>query len=371
MPSSAATAAARRPDLDVLLKQGLAATPHPTFAGAVVGVDDGHDRVVTSAGLARQYADRAGTPLPEDEQVAVTDETLFDLASLTKLFTATVITALSERGLLDLDEPLHRFFESYEAPDRDRVTVRPLLTHTSGLPPTGSGWRDVPNAADRPAAVLATPLVAEPGTRFAYSCAGFITLGLLAEQLTGKPLDDVVQRLVCEPLGLTRTSFRPLDRLDDIAPAQIAATECYDDSDHRGVVHDETATSLGAVAGNAGLFGTAADLLRFGRFFLDGTAAVATPLSDEGRAEMLRPQLPETIENDYQSGLGFRIDDQGFMGSLVGRGTAYGHTGFTGTSLVVDHDRGLVLAVLTNRVHPSREWSELQPFRRAVADLVA
>lgn len=371
MSSTPAVTASLRTDIDTLLKQGLISEPHPTFAGAVVGIDHGREQILTSAGHARRYADLAGSPLPSDEQVPVTEETLFDLASLTKLFTASVITTLSERGLLDLDEPLHRFFESYEAPDRDRVTVRHLLTHTSGLPPTVSVWRDVPDASDRPAAVLATPLEAEPGTRFAYSCAGFITLGLLAEQLTGKPLDDLVHRLVCEPLGLTRTSYRPLDRLDGIAPNQIAATECYDASDHRGIVHDETAASLGAVAGNAGLFGPAADLLRFGRFFLDGTTVGAAPISDEGRAEMLRPQLPDTIENGYQSGLGFRIDDQGFMGSLVGRGTAYGHTGFTGTSLVIDHDRGLVLAVLTNRVHPSREWSELQPFRRAIADLMA
>ena len=146
-----------------------------------------------------------------------------------------------------------------------------------------------------------------------------------------------------------------------------------DDPDLRGVVHDENAASFDGVSGNAGLFGTAGDLLIFGRAVLDTVAGKPTALglSPAAVRGMLSPQLPAGVDPGYQSGLGFRIDDPTFMGELASRGRAYGHTGFTGTSLVLDETRDLVLVLLTNRVHPTRSWSALNPFRRQVASVVA
>ncbi|GAA2095595.1 hypothetical protein GCM10009841_06820 [Microlunatus panaciterrae] len=354
--------------------EGITSQPHPVFPGAVLGLVSDHGSWTTSVGQARRYADATGRLLPDSEQVAMRVDTVVDLASLTKLFTATVILHLAEDGRLSLDDPVGDFLVEYRAPVRDRVTVRQLLTHTSGLPAEIFIWRDVREAAARPAAVLGCPLEAEPGTRFRYSCTGYITLGLLAQRLTGESLDQLVQRIVCRPLGLPDTSYRPLDRLGRHDIDRVAATECRGADDTRGIVHDENAASLNGVSGNAGLFGTVADLLRFGRFFLDGPASITdgtSPLSAATMAEMLTPQLPASIDNDYQSGLSWRIDDRGFMGDLAGRGRTFGHTGFTGTSLLVDPDRRLVAVLLTNRVHPSRDWSDMNAFRRRVATVLA
>jgi CubicO group peptidase (beta-lactamase class C family) len=371
----------------LLLQQGLDRRPRPLYAGAVCGVDDGERVELVSGGSAYRYADAAGTLLPERDQQPVADDTLFDLASLTKLFTATVVVLLAEQGLLGLDDPLARYFPTYRSSGREAVTVRQLLTHTSGLPADIHFWRDRPDPAARREAVLAQPLDAAPGTRSRYSCVGYLTLGLLVEQLLAVGLDVAVQDLVCRPLGMTRTGYRPLDRPPagrrDLRDA-IAATEMRriewsprhdpNDPDPRGVVHDENAASLGGVAGNAGLFGPAGDLLVFGRALLDALTGDPAPrwgLSPSAAREMVRPQLPDGVAPGYQSGLGFRIDDGSFMGRLAGRGRAYGHTGFTGTSLVVDEARNLVSVLVTNRVHPSRTWSTLNPFRQQLADLLA
>lgn len=310
---------------------------------------------------------------------------------MTKLFTATVIMRLVEQNLLNLNDPLAHYFDSYQGGDRCLVTVRQLLSHTSGLPAETFLWRDYADTSTRRAAVLAQPLEAVPGSRSRYSCVGYLTLGLLAEKVLGRPLDALVAELVCAPLGMTRTRFVPLQPRTEAEQIQadqlkdnIAATEMrridwspqHDpaDPDPRGIVHDENAASLGGVSGNAGLFGPVRELLLFGRAFLtalldDGPAVLG--LSRAGAREMLTPQLPVGLNPDYQSGLGFRIDDRSFMGSLAGTGKTYGHTGFTGTSLVIDEARDLVLVLLTNRVHPSRTWSELNPTRRRLADLVA
>ncbi|MET1008162.1 MAG: serine hydrolase domain-containing protein, partial [Propionibacteriaceae bacterium] len=283
------------------------------------------------------------------------------------------------------------YFATYNTPERSAVTIRQLLTHTSGLPAEIFFWRDFADVPARRRAVLEQPLEAEPGTRSRYSCVGYITLGLLIEDLLDQPLDQAVDELVCGPLGLTSTGYNPLagvapgpaaervkDRIAATEMRPITWTRLHDpaDADPRGVVHDENAASLDGVSGNAGLFGPVSDLLRFGRAVLDGLTGPgpdtsALGLSRAGLREMVTPQLPPGINPGYQSGLGFRIDDESFMGALVGSQRAYGHTGFTGTSLVLDEERDLVLVLCTNRVHPSRTWSEMGTFRRQLAGLVA
>lgn len=379
-------------EIDALLAQGLVGSPNPTFPGAVCTVDVGGTRVTRWAGNALQYADLAGSPLPASDVRPVHANTIFDIASLTKLFTAVVILGLAEDGTLGLDEAVATYLPSYAVVGRDRVTVRHFLTHTSGIPAEIFFWQQPGSPASRREAVLTCPLTAEPGSRFLYSCVGYITLGLLAEQLTGSSLDQLVQERICSSLGLERTGYRPLDPgfggrhgrasvdVDDIAATEMRAVTWSDlvsddpeRLDHRGIVHDENAAWLDGVSGNAGIFSTAAEIATFGRALLDALTDEHSPLGLPSTLvrTMLSPQLADGLNPDYQSGLGFRIDDVAFMGDLVGTGQAYGHTGFTGTSLVLDEATDTVVALLTNRVHPTRDFSQLQTFRRALHDVVA
>ena len=355
--------------LEALLRAGALGDPRPLYPGAVLGLDVHSRRRTLATGVTRAYADASGTPLPASDQIPVTARTLYDLASLTKLVTATVVMIMVDHRLLGLDDPVVRYLPDV-AGGRDVVTVRHLLTHTAGLPSDTDAWREQPDPAARRRAVLAEPLLDEPGRTYRYSCVGYLLLGLLVERVAG-PLDQVVQRDIAEPLGLADLGYRPLDR--GVNPDRIAATELRPGAaERRGVVHDENASSWGGVAGNAGLFGTADDLLGLGRVLLDLLAGRTSPLAltRESARAMVTDQAPGTGAG-FGVGLGWRIDDAAFLGSLAGRGRAYGHTGFTGTSLLVDEDRDLVAALLTNRVHPSRTWGELNPFRRVVADELA
>lgn len=292
--------------------------------------------------------------------------TIFDIASLTKLFTATTIMTLVEDGMLDLDRPVAETFKQYADSDvHQQVTLRHLLTHSSGLPAHQRLWAH-PTVDARVEALLSMPLEVPPGERFSYSCLGYITAGWLAERATDATLPELVADRVCRPLGMYDTMFSPPEALH----TRIAPTEYEPYVDRgvvRGTVHDENSWSLGGVVGNAGLFSTAADLVRFGRM-LSGSGAPV--LSNGTLDEMLRDQLPEKLDPGYRHGFGPRIGDRTFMGSLTDTG-AIGHTGFTGTSLVVDRQRDLVVVLLTNRVHPSRDWSEMGSIRRAVADHAA
>jgi CubicO group peptidase (beta-lactamase class C family) len=358
-----------------VLTEGL--TPGPStdhralYPGAVLLVRRrGEADRITVVGQALRYADRDGALLASDEQVPMRADTVFDVASLTKLFTTTVLMTLVEGGKVALDAPLADHLTSYRDGDRRHVTLRQLMTHTSGLPALLQLWTDWPNREARARAVLEAPLVHSPGSTFEYSCIGYITAGLLAETVTGCPLEKLVQDGVCGPLGLTDTGYLPRPEL----VARSAATE--DESyvgrgTLRGSVHDENSWSLGGTAGNAGIFSTAKDLAAFAEMLRDGgTLGGVRVLGEESVAEMLRDQLPPGIDPGYRHGLGVRIGDRAFMGRLAEHG-AVGHTGFTGTSLVVDRSRDLVVVLLTNRVHPHRDWSDIAPVRQAVADLVA
>ena len=357
-------------ELSTLLTDAAKRSPRPYFSAGVALIRQA-GRTVASAAVGElvRYRDLDGTPVPPDERVPVTGSTVFDLASLTKMFTATVLLGLVEDGALDLDAPIGDHLPTFRDGARGEVTLRHLLTHTAGLPAVLSLWTDYADRPSRVRAVLDTTLVNPPGAAFEYSCVGFMVAALLAERVTGRTLPDLVHERVCAPLGLTDTGYLPgPERL-----ARTAATEYqpqYGRGMVRGVVHDENSWSLGGTAGNAGLFGTAADVARFGEMLrLGGEIDGIRILRAETVAEMIRDQLPAAIDPGFRHGLGVRIGDR-FMGSLADS-WAFGHTGFTGTSLTVDRDRELVVVLLTNRVHPSREWSDILEVRRAVADLAA
>ncbi len=374
------------PGIEDLLSTGLephSDTGRPSYAGAVaVAHVAGVDLPEVAVGEAVRYPDASGAPLPPAERVPMTVDTIFDLASVTKLVTALVLLTLLEEGRLGLDEPVATWLPSFRLGDWRRITLRHLLTHTAGLPPRlDSGYAPprTPAPPRRPSAVdkARTPveqtvlelgsrvaLEYPPGTGFRYSDVGYLVAGHVATVVGGEPLDALVRSRVTEPLGMRDTGYRP-------APAllpRIAATEYRPerrtDGCVRGEVHDSTCFRLGGVSGHAGLFGTARDLLRLGKALLYGgslDAGARRILRPETVVEMTRNQLVGFSHVPYGHGLGVRIGDP----ALAPWG--YGHTGFTGTSLLIDPDRETVLVLLTNRIHPSRHWSTGVPVRPLLA----
>lgn len=327
-------------DAGSLVTQGTAASAGGRAYPGAVGLMVAGGAVVGEvvAGSALRFSSD-GVELPPDERVAMRRDTVFDLASVTKLFTAIAAMQLVEGGLLSLDEPVAQHLPEFANGTRGFVTVRHLLQHTSGLPAERLLWRNHPDAASRLDAALREPLESAPGARRRYSDLGMIALGELVTRCRRHPLDQMVRDRITYPLGMHDTGYGPVD------PRRAAATEIQTAPPRglvRGEVHDENAWALGGVAGHAGLFSTADDL-----------ALLAQALIDGGAQGVLKA---ETIELMVGEGLGFEVDQPSFMGDLAGPYTA-GHTGFTGTSLVVDLDRRVAAVLLTNRVHPSRSTS--------------
>jgi CubicO group peptidase (beta-lactamase class C family) len=358
-------------ELEKLLARGSAVPQGdqtPLYSGAVALIRrEGRIEQFATTGYLARYADDRGTVVSAPR---IVETTLFDLASITKLFVTTVLLTLVEEGTLALDEPVATWLPSFASGPRTGVTLRRLMTHTSGLPALLSLWTDFDSRPARIDAVLNAPLVNTPGTAFEYSCVGYLVAGLLAERVTGQPLADLVRDRVCAPLGLTDTGYLP-------SPQRIertAATE-YQPAIGRGMVrgevHDENSWSLGGTGGNAGIFGTAGDLARFGEMLRGhGTVDGVRILAADTVQEMTRDQLPAGLDPGFRHGLGVRIGDPLSMGPLAAEG-AFGHTGFTGTLLIVDRTRELVLVLLTNRVHPRREWSDIAHVRQAFAALAS
>ncbi|MEU6733278.1 serine hydrolase domain-containing protein [Streptomyces physcomitrii] len=321
--------------------------PRPWCAGAVVLAGRGPVIAAEDAsGWASRYAawdESAGRPveLPRDAWVPMRTETPFDLASLTKLFTSLAAVQQLERGTLGLDARLSAYLPDFRAAARHKLTVRQLLTHTSGLRPELPLY-DCPDAPARLEALRREEPVSEPGGAYRYSDLNMLLLQHLLERMTGRGLDRLVRQGITRPLGMTATGFGPRP--------EAAATEDQrrpwakaDRGMLRGRVHDENAWALGGVAGHAGLFSTARDLAVFCRTLLAG--------GSYGTARILGPDYVELMLS--APGLGFGIDQPWFMGELAGRGAA-GHTGFTGTSLVLDPASDTFLVLLANTVHPRR-----------------
>ncbi|MCD0481037.1 beta-lactamase family protein [Streptacidiphilus sp. ASG 303] len=334
-----------------------AAVSSGRLPGAVLAVGSGADGEPVVRAFGRTAVHGPSAP--------VTPDTVYDLASLTKV-TATLpaVLRLVDEGAVGLDDPVRRHLPGFTGPGKDRVTVRHLLAHSSGLPPHRP-LHELPGApADRLAAALAEPLATAPGTAVAYSDLGFLALGEVVRTAAGAPLDRAVAELVLDPLGMDSTRYLP--------PApwlpRTAATEPGADGVPKaGVVHDENAESLGGVCGHAGLFGTAPDLARYlRRCWLDPDGPV---LSRAVRAEALRCQ---TAGLDGRRGLGWTLrGDRWDHMAAHWPATGAGHTGFTGTALALDPVSGLWAVLLTNAVHLGREASTVVALRRAVSDALA
>ncbi|MDX3854506.1 serine hydrolase [Streptomyces sp. AK02-01A] len=350
---------------------------HPWYAGAVLLAGRGGTVALhRPIGKAVRYAaydekTDTGVEFPAERQIAMAEDTVFDLASVSKLFTSILAVQQIERGTLALEAPVTRYLPEFGGGGKQDITVRQLLTHTSGFrawiplyaAPTREGklqllWDEAP----------ASP----PGTVYLYSDLNLISLQLILEEITGRPLDALLRSEITAPLGMHRTRYNPPASWKPKTAATEDARPPWSGLDRGlvwGEVHDENAYSLGGVAGHAGVFSCAWDLAILARTLLNGGAY--------GRARILRPESVELMFTDFNTdfpgnahGLGFELYQHWYMGAMATPSTA-GHTGFTGTSLVLDPTTDSFLIVLGNSVHPVREWRSGSAPRVATADRMA
>ncbi|MDG4823418.1 serine hydrolase [Asanoa sp. WMMD1127] len=373
------------PKLTATLSQYLKPTSanpnHPTYAGAVgLVVVDGKVTTQVAVGDALRY--KAGpVELPTSQRVKMRADSIFDLASLTKVYTSILLLQQVDKGRIDLAAPVASYLQDFTGAGKAAVTVEMLLTHTSGLP-VGAAVTGLPDDAARRRAVQQTPLVkgAVPGNTFRYSSVGLMIAAYLVEQATGLRLDAALKRDLTDPLGLRDTGFNPLTAgwLSTAGRARLVATDARTSRGLlRGTVHDDVANIMGGIAGSAGVFSTAADVAVIGQLLLNGgTHAGKRILSADIVKRMLtnankgKPAIdPERPHRTADHGLGVVLNQPWFMGRLGGS-RSFGHTGFTGTSFVVNPARKLVFVLLTNRAHPNWSWANPDPARVAAANVV-
>jgi CubicO group peptidase (beta-lactamase class C family) len=310
----------------------------------------------------------------------VTDSSIYDLASLTKVIaTTSAVMLLVDRGRLDLDARVASYLPEWRGNDaRATVTLRNLLLHNSGLPAFAAFYRTARGREQFRAALATQQLATEPGSRTVYSDLGFILLGLIVEQVAGEPLDELLARELFRPLGLRETAYNPLlaPRPGTAAPpgrpwplARIAPTEQDTFFRHQrvhGVVHDENAYALGGVSGHAGLFSSARDLAVIAQLLLDrGQYAGRRYLADSTVAGFSHRQSATSSR-----ALGWDTPSPGSSAGDLFSSRSFGHTGFTGTSVWIDPERAVFVVLLTNRVYAGRENQQHAALRRAVADAV-
>lgn len=305
---------------------------------------------------------------PEAEPVTV--HTPYDLASLTKVYAAG-LTALRllQDGALDLADTIGRYLGPVPA-DKRSITLFHLLTHTAGLPAALPLEQTAASPEDAAAAILRAPLAAPVGSAVIYSCMGFILLGKILERIFSAPLDRIAREAVFGPLGMTATGYHPLHggRLVDPSQAAHAAFTERDPATGewlRGVVHDENARFLNGVSGNAGVFSDLTDGIRLAQMLACG--------GETPRGRYLAPSTLRAAIRNYTPGM---AENRGLVFQLAGGYTscagafadprAFGHTGFTGTHLLVSPETGLYVLLLTNRVHPTREQNPLLRLRRVL-----
>lgn len=302
----------------------------------------------------------------DEDAPAVTPDTLYDMASVTKILCATTLClqALGE-GRIYLQDPISLYFPEAPADKRD-ITLFQLLTHTSGIDPHFYLWDYVGGNEHTAQVILNHPLVDRPGTEVRYSCMGFILLGKILEKIYAAPIDELFRQRVAIPLGLNNTGYCPADSLN------IAPTE-YDADAHllRGRVHDENARFQNGVSANAGIFSNLTDMQVFVQTLACGGTA-------PNGFELLPPRCLERAIINYTNGmaenrgLGFKLygGNANFMGDLF-PDTAFGHTGYTGTGFAVDPETGFYIILLANRVHPSRNQIKWLRTRRLVHNAAA
>lgn len=324
--------------------------------GAVVLVGD-RERI-----LYRQaFGWRALVPQRE----AMTEDSIFDLASLTKaVATTTAVLQLVEQGRLALDAPVASHWPAFAANGKARITLRQLLAHSSGLRPDIDLARPWQGHAAALELIIAERPVAAPGSRVIYSDINFEVLGEIVARVSGLPLDVYCQRHIFEPLRMRDTGFRPA------VSARVAPTERSAGVPLRGVVHDPTAARMGGVAGHAGLFGSADDLARFAKAILNGGAIDGARVLQPGSIALLQTAQTPRASNGWR-GLGWKLEAPLLPGRerLPPLG-AISHTGFTGTAMWIDPLSQRFVIILSNRVHPDGK-GDAGPLRSQLVALLA
>lgn len=329
------------------------------------GVAPGMSVAIGRYGKLVHLAGHGRIDTPADAPRVDADSTLFDLASLTKVVaTTTAAMILEEEGLLDLDRPVREYLPELDDPAKASITPRMLLVHTGGLEAFAALYRDLRGRDEYLRAINERPLRATPGESTVYSDWDFVLLQLIVERVTGEPLDRFLARRVFGPLGMTATGFNP----DPSIRSRVAATEIQEFRGGKvhGEVHDENAWALGGVAGHAGLFSTARDLAVFAQTMLNGGAYGDVRIVDPSTvARWTARQEPVSSR-----ALGWDTPSPRSSAGRFFSPRSFGHTGFTGTSIWMDPQRGLFVVLLTNRVNPTRDSQSIGPLRRELADLV-
>jgi SSS family transporter len=422
----AQTASTERYDFSAvtaLVDQAIAAKKLP---GAVVLINHDGKTVFEQAYGVRKYAGEPGLDGKPSDAEPMTVDTIFDMASLTKcLATATAVMQLYEQGKVGLDDAVVKYLPEFGVNGKEKVTVRELLTHYSGLPPDVNlkdAWGlSGPDKAEGIRRAMNAGLDSVPGTKFVYSDINFITLGALVEKVSGETLDDYASEHIFKPLKMAHTRYLPIAKacgsagpwtenppppanpcamggwgrwgwVHQIAPTQHddqGTKETNPDFDHllRGTVHDPTTRRMGGVAGHAGVFSTAGDVALFAQALLDRLAGRPSdfPLKRETLKLMTQPEQPETaaggatiFTQDGKATTGTAVRGFGWdintafsrpRGAVFPIGS-FGHTGFTGTSLWMDPGSDTFVVILANSVHP-RGAAPISPLREAVATAAA
>ena len=350
-PSAVGMSAARLATINRVVERGIRAGGYPG-AAVVVGRKGA---VVWEKGFGH-------LGWTSDASSVQAEETMYDLASLTKVVgTTTAVMILFDEGKIKLDDYVVKYLPEFTGGGREKVTIRLLLEHRSGLPAGRDLWRLAHTAEEARAAVLETPLMAAPGQYYEYSDLGADVLGFMVESITGQRLDQFLDARVFAPLGMKDTHFRPDASLRGrIAPTELTPPRGYP---LRGEVHDENAYALGGVAGHAGLFSTASDLSIFAQMLLNGGTFNGTRILADSTVTLFTKRAAGT------RALGWDTCAGEFGCGKYMSANAYGHTGFTGTSLWIDPDRDMFVVLLTNRVHAARARRPAKVISDVRADL--
>jgi CubicO group peptidase (beta-lactamase class C family) len=350
-PTAVGMSSARLAKIDHVVERGIAAGGYPG-ASVVVGR---RGAAVWEKGFGRLSWEKTSPSV-------TADRTIYDLASLTKVVgTTTALMVLYDQGKIHLDDPVSKYVPGFSGGEKDKVTLRMLLEHRSGLPAGRDLWRLAHTPAEAREVVISTPLVCAPDKCYEYSDLGADMLGFVVEAASGEPMDVFLREHVFNPLGMADTFFRPADSLKArIAPTEVAPPRGYP---LQGEVHDENAYALGGVAGHAGLFSSAADLAVFAQMMLNGGEYNGTRIVADSTVALFTKRASGTRALGWDT-----CGGSGSCGQYLGE-NAYGHTGFTGTSLWIDPTRDMFVVLLTNRVHEARAKRPAKVIADVRADL--
>lgn len=350
-PNSVGMSEGRLEAIERVVKRGISAGGYP---GAAVIVGRKGSTVLEEG---------FGTLAWNDPQDPVDPHrTLYDIASLSKVVgTTTAMMILYDEKKIDLDTPVTRYLPTFGGGLKDNITIRQLLTHTSGLPAGRDIYRIAHSPVEARAALLSTQLEYPPGQRYVYSDLGADVLGLIVEVVAGETLDSFLYRRVFGPLGMAQTFYRPADSVKyRTAPTAIDPPRGYP---IRGEVHDENAWAMGGVAGHAGLFSTASDLALFAQMMLNGGEYDGVQIISKATVDLF------TTRAFGHRALGWDTADGEFGSGRYLGPNAYGHTGFTGTSIWIDPDRQMFMILLTNRIHAAKAKRPAKVISDVRADL--